>query len=195
MISSDSWLGALLEFWDEIVHGDKVPRLVKILLAAALLGATVWSGYVFKELTELAKPQIPPEVKPSPKVAEEAKRLDQVVEKFRATVQARGGSTELSVLASTISRKPFVPPPPPELQEGVSVTLAKEVTPPLIIVRAIIVNEPDSVALLDVDGLSDGLVVKKGASFGDGQGRIVAISAEKVVFTWAGQVYEASIEM
>jgi len=26
MISSDSWLGALLEFWDEIVHGDKVPR-------------------------------------------------------------------------------------------------------------------------------------------------------------------------
>jgi hypothetical protein len=128
-------------------------------------------------------------------VAEEAKRLDQVVEKFRATVQARGGSTELSVLASTISRKPFVPPPPPELQEGVSVTLAKEVAPPLIIVRAIIVNEPDSVALLDVDGLSDGLVVKKGASFGDGQGRIVAISAEKVVFTWAGQVYEASIEM
>jgi len=195
MMDSDTWLGTLVEFWDELVHGEKVSKTIKILLAAVILGATVWSGYVFKQLTELTKPQIPPEVKPSPKVAQETKRLSQVVEKFQSTVQARGGSTELSVLASTISRKPFVPPPLPEVEKVGVASLVSEVAPPLVTVKAVIINEPNSVALLDVEGLGDGLIVKKGSPFGDGQGRVVAISGEKVVFTWAGQVYEASMEM
>jgi Tfp pilus assembly protein PilP len=180
------------------VHSDKVPRLVRVLIVLLLLAGTVWSGYLLKEMVKLVREEKVPQVPESQKVDQEIARLQSVVESFESAVMARSGSTQLSVLAATISRKPFVPPPPPAMEPAEdAAALAKEQLepPPYVEVRAIMVKGPDAVAVLDIEGEGNGIVVKKGGTFGNGKGRVVRITAEKVVFTWAGQSVESAIGM
>ncbi len=198
MASQDGWFATAGELWDDLVHSDKVPRLVRVLIVLLLLAGTIWSGYLLKEMVKLVREEKVPQVPESRKVDQEIDRLEGVVESFESAVMARSGSTQLSVLAAKISRKPFVPPPPPEMEPAAdAAALAKEQLepPPYVEVRAILVKGPDAVAVLDIEGEGNGIVVKKGGTFGNGKGRVVRITAEKVVFTWAGQSVESAIGM
>ncbi|MFP4482468.1 MAG: hypothetical protein ACLFN0_06710 [Thermovirgaceae bacterium] len=200
MAAQDGWFATAGELWDDLVHSDKVPSLFRVLIVLLLLAATIWSGYLLKEMVELVREEKVPQVPASGKVDEEIARLDGVVESFESAVLARSGSTQLSVLAATISRKPFVPPPPPQEEssaEDAEAQAAREPAepPPYVEVRAILVKGQDAVAVINVEGEGSGIVVKKGATFGNGKGRVVRITAEKVVFTWAGQNVESAISM
>lgn len=198
MAAQDGWFATAGELWDDLVHSDKVPRLVRVLIVLLLLAGTIWSGYLLKEMVELVREEKVPQVPASTKVDEEIKRLEGVVENFESAVLARSGSTQLSVLAATISRKPFVPPPPPEKEpsaDAEDVTKESVEPPPYVEVRAIMVKGQDAVAVLDIEGEGNGIIMKQGGTFGNGKGRVVRITAEKVVFTWAGQSVESAIGM
>jgi len=122
------------------------------------------------------------------------------VESFESAVMARAGSAQLSVLAANISRRPFVPSPPPTKafdEEAAAAAAMKEPVepPPFVMVRAVLVKGKDAVAVLDVEGIGQGIVVKKGGTFAGGKGRVTGITAEKVVFTWAGQSVETAVGM
>jgi hypothetical protein len=200
MAAQDGWFATAGELWDDLIHSDKVPRLVRVLIVLLLLAGTIWSGYLLKEMVELVREEKVPQVPASTKVDEEIKRLEGVVENFESAVMARSGSTQLSVLAATISRKPFVPPPPPQVESSAEDAVAQAMReaaepPPYVEVRAIMVKGPDAVAVLDIEGEGNGIIMKQGGTFGNGKGRVVRITAEKVVFTWAGQSVESAIGM
>jgi hypothetical protein len=200
MAAQDGWFATAGELWDDLIHSDKVPRLVRVLIVLLLLAGTIWSGYLLKEMVELVREEKVPQVPASTKVDEEIKRLEGVVENFESAVMARSGSTQLSVLAATISRKPFVPPPPPQVESSAEDAVAQAMReaadpPPYVEVRAIMVKGPDAVAVLDIEGEGNGIIMKQGGTFGNGKGRVVRITAEKVVFTWAGQNVESAIGM
>jgi len=201
MADRDGWFATAGDLWDDLIHSDKVPRLVRVLIVLFLVAGTLWSGYLLKEMVKLVREERVPEVPAGTKVDEEVKRLEGVVKNFESAVMARSGSTQLSVLAATISRRPFVPPPPPQVEPSAGDAAAARAMreaaepPPYVEVRAILVKGKDAVAVLNIEGEGNGIVVKKGATFGNGKGRVVGISAEKVVFTWAGQSVESAIGM
>jgi len=200
MAAEDGWFAAAGELWDDLVHSDKVPRLFRVLVVILLLAGIAWSAYLLKQMLELVRETSVPEITLSEQVDQEIERLSGVVESFESAVMARAGSAQLSVLAANISRKPFVPSPPPTKafdEEAAAAAAMKEPVepPPFVMVRAVLVKGKDAVAVLDVEGIGQGIVVKKGGTFAGGKGRVTGITAEKVVFTWAGQSVETAVGM
>lgn len=200
MATEDGWFAAAGELWDDLVHSDKVPRLFRVLIVILLLAGIAWSAYLLKQMLELVRETSVPEITLSRQVDQEIERLSGVVESFESAVMARAGSAQLSVLAANISRRPFVPSPPPTkaFDEAAAAAAAmKEPVepPPFVMVRAVLVKGKDAVAVLDVEGIGRGIVVKKGGTFAGGKGRVTGITAEKVVFTWAGQSVETAVGM
>jgi hypothetical protein len=200
MAAEDGWFAAAGELWDDLVHSDKVPRLFRVLVVILLLAGIAWSAYLLKQMLELVRETSVPEITLSEQVDQEIERLSGVVESFESAVMARAGSAQLSVLAANISRRPFVPSPPPTKafdEEAAAAAAMKEPVepPPFVMVRAVLVKGKDAVAVLDVEGIGQGIVVKKGGTFAGGKGRVTGITAEKVVFTWAGQSVETAVGM
>jgi len=200
MAAEDGWFAAAGELWDDLVHSDKVPRLFRVLVVILLLAGIAWSAYLLKQMLELVRETSVPEITLSKQVDQEIERLSGVVESFESAVMARAGSAQLSVLAANISRRPFVPSPPPTKafdEEAAAAAAMKEPVepPPFVMVRAVLVKGKDAVAVLDVEGIGQGIVVKKGGTFAGGKGRVTGITAEKVVFTWAGQSVETAVGM
>jgi len=199
MAAEDGWFAAAGELWDDLVHSDKVPRLFRVLVVILLLAGIVWSAYLLKQMLELVRETSVPEITLSRQVDQEIERLSGVVESFESAVMARAGSAQLSVLAANISRRPFVPSPPPTkaFDEAAAAAAMKEPVepPPFVMVKAVLVKGKDAVAVLDVEGIGRGIVVKKGGTFAGGKGRVTGITAEKVVFTWAGQSVETAVGM
>jgi hypothetical protein len=199
MATEDGWFAAAGELWDDLVHSDKVPRLFRVLIVILLLAGIVWSAYLLKQMLELVRETSVPEITLSKQVDQEIERLSGVVESFESAVMARAGSAQLSVLAANISRRPFVPSPPPTktFDEAAAAAAMREPVepPPFVMVKAVLVKGKDAVAVLDVEGIGRGIVVKKGGTFAGGKGRVTGITAEKVVFTWAGQSVETAVGM
>jgi hypothetical protein len=171
-----------------------------VLVVILLLAGIAWSAYLLKQMLELVRETSVPEITLSKQVDQEIERLSGVVESFESAVMARAGSAQLSVLAANISRRPFVPSPPPTKafdEEAAAAAAMKEPVepPPFVMVRAVLVKGKDAVAVLDVEGIGQGIVVKKGGTFAGGKGRVTGITAEKVVFTWAGQSVETAVGM
>jgi len=201
MAAEDGWFAAAGELWDDLVHSDKVPRLFRVLIVILLLAGIAWSAYLLKQMLELVRETSVPQITLSKQVDQEIERLTGVVESFESAVMARAGSAQLSVLAANISRKPFVPSPPPTKAFDAAAAAAADAMkeplepPPFVMVRAVLVKGKDAVAVLDVEGIGRGIVVKKGGTFAGGKGRVTGITAEKVVFTWAGQSVETAVGM
>ncbi len=46
----------------------------------------------------------------------------------------------------------------------------------------------------DIEGYGDGVILKRGTSFGGGLGRVLGISQDKVVVTWSGQQVDIPVD-
>jgi len=62
-----------------------------------------------------------------------------------------------------------------------------ESLPPIMFVRAIMVVGKESIAIMDINGVGNGIIVKTGYSFLEKKGRILRITPEKVTVRWAGK--------
>ncbi|MGI6253902.1 MAG: hypothetical protein ACOYJV_10730, partial [Aminivibrio sp.] len=58
---------------------------------------------------------------------------------------------------------------------------------PIMFVRAIMVAGGQSMAIMDIEGVGTGIIVRNGYSFAGGEGKIVRIGPDKVTVRWAGK--------
>ncbi len=192
MVAHDTWFGTIRELWRDIVEGDRFPRLLRILLAVVLVAGTVWSAFLFRQMIETAQArEAPPPPGGTAATDREIAQLEETASGFRNAVLARAGSTQLTVMAATVARRPFSPSEP-EIQESEVVTVAE--APPNIWIRAIMIRGNDGAAVADIEGFGDGVILKRGASFGGGLGRVLGISQDKVVVTWSGQQIDITVD-
>ncbi len=185
-------------FWGKLVAGENSFRLPRALLFLIFFGGTIFFGWSFRRVVELSAEE-PVFVPPPPRQSQEdAKRLDGIIESYRATVEARQGSKAVAAVITNESRRPFVVSPRelPVLSaasggdgaHGAYVDpLVSEVLPPIMFVRAIMVVGREAVAVMDINGVGNGIIVKTGYSFLNKQGRVLRISPEKVTVRWAGK--------
>ena len=182
-------------FWSKLVAGENSFRLPRALLFLIFFGGTIFFGWSFRRVVELSVEE-PVFVPPPPRQSQEdAKRLDGIIESYRATVEARQGSKVVAAAITDESRRPFVVSPREQAAlpavsggDGAYVDpLVSEVLPPIMFVRAIMVVGREAVAVMDINGVGNGIIVKSGYSFLKKQGRVVRISPEKVTVRWAGK--------
>ncbi len=193
MAAQEGWREAAGGLWSDLMYGDRFPRLLRILLGAVLLALTIWSGFLFREMVDALEGGANPAPPPSPKIEEEIRQLDSTAQRFRATILAREGSTQLAVLAATVARRPFLPPRTDIGEEGDP--LLDTGAPPYMMVRAVMVKGGQSAVVVDIEGLGEGMILKTGSQFGKGRGKVVSISPEKVVMTWVGQRIEIPVDL
>lgn len=191
MVSRDSWPGAMHELWNDIAEGDRFPKFIRISLAVVLILCAFWSVFLFRQMfTTMRGGDAPP---PAASVAtdQEITQLEETAKGFKNAVLARTGSTQLAVLAATVARKPFMPSDPAGRREDLFEDTAGT---PMIWVRAIFIKGNDAAAVVDVEGYGEGVILKKGGSFAEGKGRVIAITHDKVVVTWSGQQIDIPVD-
>jgi hypothetical protein len=191
MSSSDSWIGSAQELWRDLTEGERFPRLVKWILALVLVSGTVWSALVFSQMFSTMRGSDTPPPAANAATGDEIRRLDETAKGFRNAVTARTGSTQLAVLASTVGRKPFMPP---GAGDYLPETALEGAGTPMIWVKAVMIKGQDAAAVVDIEGFGDGVILKKGASFGDGRGKVVSITNDRVVVTWSGQKIDIPVD-
>jgi len=190
-------------FTGRLVAGEGGYRILRTIAVLLLLAGCGWSGYMFRqyiELNEEAPITIPPIESQSGK---DAQRLDKVIGDFRTAVDTRTRSLTLASAVIEASRQPFIPTmkvsvaatQPGEGEGGVTVagedqvipTYVREKIPPIMFVRAIMVAGSQSMAIMDIEGVGTGIIVRSGYSFSNGEGKVVRIGPDKVTVNWSGK--------
>ena len=187
-------------FGTRLMVGEGRYRLLRFLVVLFLIAGTLWSGYLFKQFVDLSKEDsitIPPLASQSGKDSE---RLDTLIADFREAVDTRENSLILASAVADASRQPFVatvkaPPPEERTPEGAVVvagdhsipTFVQEKIPPIMFVRAIMVAGKESMAIMDIEGVGNGIIVRNGYGFNNGEGKVVRIAPEKVTIRWSGK--------
>jgi len=215
LAGTNSFGDAFTELWNNLVHGHGTYKGLRWIIALLLIIGIVWSGFMFKKVLDFTRPSTI-KLPPAKNLAEEdSRRLESIIDSFRAAVMARTGSSTLSLAASNTSRKPFVPSQKPLPLEELEEILAKEeaelaleqkeqrgfmepekAIPPVMTVRAIMTMPRKTIAVMDIEGEGMGLVVKTGFVFGEEQqGKITAILPEKVVIDWEGETIDVPAGM
>ena len=194
MDENQGWLESTRELWDELIYGEGVFRVFRILVGLLVILGLVWSLFVFRQMVIVGQLGSPPFAEGVQAQADEVARLDGLVKSYRNQALIRSGSGTLAELAQAAGRSPFAEPP--SLSASVAVSgkaeapLPVEVPPPTINVKAVMMLGDASVAVVDIDGIGQNLIVKPGYAFSGKKGKIVSINPDKLVFLWNGKRQE-----
>lgn len=194
MAGPDTWLGTSRELWKDIVEGNRFPRWFRVLLALLLIGGILWSGFLFRRMVVTVHARdLPPPPAGRAAVEKEIASLQETAAGFRNAVLARSGSTQLTIMAATLARRPFSPSEP-EAAEGDEVASASAPAPPEMWIKAVLIREKDAAVVADIEGFGEGVILRRGMTFGGGLGKVLGISQEKVVVTWSGQQLDIPVD-
>ncbi|GHS97526.1 hypothetical protein AGMMS50276_17730 [Synergistales bacterium] len=179
-------------------------RLTRVAFLLIFLGGTVWAVYSYLEAQELLsyKDYFPSST--ANLVAADKKRLDAMVEQVKVASESRVSSKSVAQSIGDMERYAFSDPttaPVSVAVDGGAVdrSILPEIVielPPPIIVRAIMMSGKQQFAVMDIPGMSSGIIVKPGYTFSvmRQKGRIVRIAADKVVLNWAGRNWDIGPE-
>lgn len=182
-------------FWKKLVEGEGSFRTLRTLFLLIFFSGTLFFGWSFKKVVDLSEEESIHVDMPENKSQEEAIRLDGVIQSFKTSVEARYGSKALAASMIKKNRRPFISTRPSGKGGSAAAIgdiplvepLIAEPLPPIMFVRAIMVVGKESIAIMDINGVGNGIIVKTGYSFLDKQGRIMKITPEKVTVSWAGK--------
>ncbi|GHV36557.1 hypothetical protein FACS1894187_11350 [Synergistales bacterium] len=185
-------------------NAAKSSGLVRVFFLLVFLGGTGWAGFNYYKAQELLKEkQYFPSSTASAAAADKA-RLNAMVEQVKTASELRIGSVgiaqSINDMAKYVFADPATAPPPVTVDEGIfNQEMIPEIVvelPPPIMVRAIMMSGKQQVAVMDIPGMSSGIIVKPGDTFAIMQqkGRIVRIAADKVVLNWAGRNWDIGPE-
>ncbi len=188
-------------FGTRLMVGEGRYRLLRFLVVLFLFAGTLWSGYLFMQFVDLSKEDpitIPPLESQAQKDSE---RLETLIANFKEAVDIRENSLSLASAVADASRQPFIStvktsPSEERTAEGAVVvedqipTFVQERMPPIIFVRAIMVAGKESMAVMDIEGVGNGIIVRSGYAFNNGEGKIVRIAPEKVTIRWSGKNFD-----
>jgi type II secretory pathway component PulC len=188
------WTESTRELWDEIVYGEGVFRIFRILIGLLIVIGLLWSLFVFKQFVGLGQSASQTLSEAVQAKSPEVEKLDALVQSYRNQALIRSGSGRLAELALAAGRSPFAEPPSLAAVEAVpgrgGPVIPVEVPPPNVNVKAVMMLGSASVAVVDIDGVGQNLVVKPGFTFAGKHGKIVSINPDKLVFLWNGKKQE-----
>ena len=206
MAGGPGFRDSLADLWNSIVQGQGSFKALRWLLALLLVIGTIWPGFMFKKVLDFTKPttiSLPPA---KDVAAQDAQRLDAMIDDFRNSVLSRTGSSTLAVAAAESFRRPLVetekPLPPEEIKRLEEEALAESETvkefiepeeslPPIMTVRAIMTVGSRRSAIMDIEGEGEALVVRPGFVFGEeDKGIIKAIRPDMVIVEWSGEIID-----
>lgn len=194
MDDNQGWAESARELWEELVYGEGLFRVFRLLIGILVVVGLLWSLFVFRQLVALGQSSPPAFSDGAQAQSEEIAKLDTLVQSYRNQALIRSGSGQLAVLAQAAGRSPFAEPPSLALSVATpskgTPALPVEVPPPNVQVKAVMVLGSASVAVVDIDGIGQNLVVKPGYAFSGKRGKIVSISPDKLVFLWNGKRQE-----
>jgi hypothetical protein len=178
----------------------KQSKTGQLLILIFLLVCFAASLFIFKQTMESAEisanlPEPGPPVA-SESVVEESKEVEKLESDFGGMTMSTSLAMQTAGMAEQIGRLPVAsssalspPPPPPEFREELI-----EPDPPLVRVKAVMITEGDSVAIIDIEGGESGLLVRRGSKFSNGTARITKIDSKGVTFTWMRKSYPVAVE-
>ena len=171
-------------------------KLIKILL---LIICCVGAGYFFwtnlqiidasENAISLAQMPQPPD----PVMENEKREIEVAEEGLQNVLRSSTHAMQLALLAEVQGRHPLdlssslmtSPAAGPEFVEI-------EPDPPMVTVLAIMITDTDRIALLNIDG-EQGILMRQGARFSEGQATLTQIDERGVTFTWRRRNYQVSM--
>jgi hypothetical protein len=171
----------------------------QIVILLFLLMCFAASLYVFKMTMDSAAissnlPEPRPS-EPSDAVVKESTEVEKLGSDFSGMTMSTTLAMQTAGMAEQIGRLPVASPatlspplPPPDPSPEY------EPDPPVIRVKAVMITEGDSVAIIDVEGDESGLLVRRGSKFSNGDARITKIDSKGVTFTWMRKSYPVAVE-
>jgi hypothetical protein len=201
-----SWRDAFGTAWGNLTgvnnEGGSV-RTVRMLFFVVFVLGTAWAVYNYIHAQELLeeKEYSPSDPSVSSTVDTDRKRLASMVNQVGVTSEIRRNSPEIARTMLSLNKYPFgdplmvdKPPEPDEkpfefpLQPSIPEIIIDY--PPEVILRAIMTLGTRHVALMDIPGVGNGMVVKVGDTFMQKKGRIVRIAPDKVTMSWGGKTWD-----
>jgi len=200
---NEGWRESFVSLWKSLLYEKGAMRFLRILIALLFILSIVWTMYLYRQIAILSavSPVEAPEIKLK---KEEGDNYANTVEELERITMIRSKKGELAHVASTLERYPFEAPVltsyqpsysnvPSEYEKSYPLQ-AELYLPPYMEVRAIMILDKRPMALMNIEGEGDGLVVSPGYRFGDGRGRVVSITQTKVVVLWAGTKMELGMD-
>ena len=182
-------VSAVKKAWSLIMGTAEEPTegaLLRGLLLIIMITGICISGYV---IYLQSKYEAPHEIKASarPPTAD-INRLNAMIQNLNAANSARMRSMEVATAATSMARYPFMAekiPTAGPMDSRVEVVII----PPAVRIKATMLLEGRSVAVLDIEGEPRGKIFKVGDRFADRKGRIARISQEKVTIVYEGKEF------
>lgn len=192
-------------FIGRLVKGEGFYRYGRILALLLVLAGLGWSGWQFRNYIEMSQDEAITIPAMEDLSAKDEKRLGGLIGDFKTAVDTRTRSLTLASAVIDASRQPFVitskvvaarPGQGAEGGEGAATAAGedhtitpyvREVIPPIMFVRAIMVAEKQAMAIMDIEGVGTGIIVRAGYSFAQGEGKVLRIGADKVTVLWSGK--------
>lgn len=166
-----------------------------LLVSAAFVlftGLAVFSMMNFVWLNNMSEEGAPAEMTLPVSPGRNRAEIEGITGAYDNYVKYRTFSGQMVTLASSVGRYPIAEGASLAPEVPVEETLV-EAVPPSMTIKALVVLGADGAATVDIDSEKAGMVVHKGSSFDGGKGKITAIDAGGVSWTWSGKKYRTNL--
>lgn len=198
LLNKEYALEMFREWYLELIQSDdRNKRIVRWIAILVMVVSASVSMFVFFKIYRIDVFQ-PIGAMPLPSISEERSKVEASIELYQAMIATRKDSQRIANDIVRLGRNPFDKMESPEEVPLISPEPSVEDLvdlPPIVIVRAVMVMGKDSAAVVDIDGVGYGIVVKRGMSFLNGKGRFVSIKAKELVFRWNGKNVPVPVDL
>ena len=212
MEERNDWGGAFAAAWGNLtgVNNDGSIASMRLLIFGVFLASAGWALYnlymangIFGLLGEegfLEEKYIEPSGEPDPSQADRS-RLNTMLNEVETTSASRKASSAVArSMEQNLAKYPFGDPllattelptePPPGPNEPRKEIVVIDYPPSGIVLRAVMIMGKQRVAVMDIPGVGNGLIVKAGDTFAQRKGRVVSIATDKVVIRWGDRNWD-----
>jgi len=184
--------------WGNLTGVNDGGFVIRIVFFIVFIGGTVFAIISYLNGSELVQLETATALPGVDHAQADRNRLQAMIAQVETTSHARSGSRAAVVLIEqSFALYPFneprfdiTPPPPPP--NGTIVVVPEVIIeyPPHMTLRGIMVMGGQQVAVMDITGVGNGMVVRAGDTFAQRRGRVVRIAADRVVVNWAGRNWD-----
>ena len=183
---------ALSELWQDLLDGEGLWKPVRGAVFLLFLLGAFRSAQVFHGMIAQMSPPEGAVSRSAESLETEQARLDRMDGTLPHAVAAPAGTGPQARMAALNGRKPYGPVTTRAPSNSPALSPAK-VPPPLIIVSAVMEMEGKKIAVAEIEGMGQGLLVAPGFRLAGGRGKILSVAADRVVLIWEGDRYDIPV--
>ena len=172
---------------------SKLIRVGMLLICCLGAGYFFWSNMNIIDANENAAARSRMAQPPDP--AMEAEKVEiETAEQGMENITRASNAMQLALLAEVQGRYPLDLPSSLTSTASSATEIAPiEPDPPYVTVVAIMITDNDRVAVVNVSGEGEGILMRQGARFSDGTATLTTIDEKGVTFTWRRRNYQVSL--